>query len=96
MFAKLKNLISKQPTAETLPFEDNIAGTSSQGQIPQCPFSKKGSLPQGKEQQKCPVTGKAVPDAELNSDSEEEKPKGGCPFMGGTSDKKKNPSLNLS
>jgi hypothetical protein len=32
----------------------------------------------------------------VNSDSEEEeKPRGGCPFMGG-SDRKKNPSLGLA
>jgi len=96
MFAKFKSLLSKASTTESLPLEDSITGTTNEGQIPQCPFSKKGSAPQGKEQQKCPVTGKAVPDAEANSDSEDEKPKGGCPFMGGTSDKKKNPSLNLS
>lgn len=44
---------------------------------------------------KCPVSGKAAPKTEENSDSEEEKPRGGCPFMGG-SDKKKNPNLGLN
>lgn len=40
---------------------------------------------------KCPVTGKSV---EADSDSEEEeKPRGGCPFMSGSSQKKKNPDL---
>jgi len=40
---------------------------------------------------KCPVTGKAV---DVDSDSEEEeKPRGGCPFMSGSSQKKKNPDL---
>ena len=45
---------------------------------------------------KCPVTGKAVEQPEVDSDSEEEKPKGGCPFMNGTSNKKKNPDLKMN
>lgn len=46
---------------------------------------------------KCPVTGKAVEEGKVDSDSEEEeKPQGGCPFMGGASSKKKNPNLNLT
>ena len=32
---------------------------------------------------------------ESNSEDEDEKPKGGCPFMG-TSSKKKNPGLNMT
>lgn len=45
---------------------------------------------------KCPVNGKTQEKKEVQSDSEEEeKPRGGCPFMGG-SDKKKNPSLGLT
>ena len=43
---------------------------------------------------KCPVSGKT---ADVDSDSEEEeKPRGGCPFMSGGSDKKKNPDLKQS
>lgn len=59
-----------------------------------CPYSKgkAGSMP---ADSKCPVSGKAAPKTEENSDSEEEKPRGGCPFMGG-SDKKKNPNLGLN
>jgi hypothetical protein len=42
------------------------------------------------------VSGKAADAGKKDSDSEEEeKPRGGCPFMGG-SDKKKNPNLNLT
>ena len=71
MLAKIKSLLGQQSTQHALPLEDSISGASSETKIPQCPFSKESSLPQGKQQQKCPVTGKAVPDAELNSDSEE-------------------------
>ena len=49
-----------------------------------------------KELQKCPVTGKEVKEQADDSESEEEKPQGGCPFMGGGSDKKKNPNLKLT
>lgn len=46
-------------------------------------------------EQKCPYKGnKNTQEAEL-SDSEDEKPRGGCPFMGG-SEKKKNPGLAVN
>ena len=53
--------------------------------------------PGAKEPQTCPVTGKATNPEQVDSDSdgEEEKPKGGCPFMG-TSTKKKNPGLSVT
>lgn len=44
---------------------------------------------------KCPVSNQQAPNASADSDSEDEKPKGGCPFMG-TSNKKKNPDLVLN
>ena len=42
------------------------------------------------------MAGKNANNQNKDSDSDEQqKPKGGCPFMGG-SDKKKNPNLNLN
>ena len=95
MLTKIKNLFGNQPLP---PHPASLLSSQHphpdlKGDAAQCPFMSKQDKKE-ESTQKCPVTGKAV-NAEVDSDSEEEKPKGGCPFMGGTSDKKKNPNLNL-
>ena len=89
MLDKLKSLIgltnSSSPSSPT----DRFNHPPTEGQDPaQCPFMSKKSKENPQEAETCPVTGKADTDP-VGSDSEEEKPLGGCPFMG-TSEKKKN------
>lgn len=95
MFSKIKNMFtSAQPSATSTeaPFQHPKMG---EGDASQCPFMKNKKEQSGNVD-KCPVSGKGKEKNEVQSDSEEEeKPRGGCPFMGG-SDKKKNPSLGLT
>ncbi len=66
-----------------------------EGSAASCPYAKK-NMEGEMNKQSCPVTGKKQKENKGQSDSEEEEqPRGGCPFMGG-SDKKKNPSLGLN
>jgi len=90
MLAKFKSLFQKgalppHPADLSSPHSPLSSAATASGQ---CPFAKQPQQPS----QTCPVSGKAGA-AEVDSDSEEEKPKGGCPFMNGTSNKKKNPDL---
>lgn len=94
MFAKLKSLLPFQNNQNQPPLSDQFQHPQVNSKdASQCPFMKK----QAKEQpqaSKCPMSGKEAANPSTDSDSEEEKPKGGCPFMG-TSNKKKNPDLTL-
>lgn len=96
MFSKIKNMFSSSPSNpinnQEIPFQHpKIA----EGDASECPFMKN-KKEQTTNADKCPVNGKSQEKKEVQSDSEEEeKPRGGCPFMGG-SDKKKNPSLGLT
>lgn len=66
------------------------------GDAGQCPFMKKNNKQGENNPEKCPMNGKKDQKKQVDSDSEEEeKPRGGCPFMG-ASEKKKNPGLPLS
>lgn len=63
------------------------------GDAGECPFMQKNKGKNQKEGEKCPVTGQNANPGQTDTDSDdEEKPRGGCPFMG-TSQKKKNPGL---
>lgn len=96
MFSKIKNLFSQEPQAplpSAKPF-DHSKLSPEDGE--QCPFSRNAGDSMPNNAKKCPLSGKEASAAEVDSDSEEEKPQGGCPFMSGSSDKKKNPNLNLN
>lgn len=92
MLDRLKNFITRNKGPSTPTLEDRFDHPPTHGQDPaQCPFMSKKSKENKESTGTCPVTGKTQKEP-VDSDSEEEKPRGGCPFMG-TSDKKKNPGL---
>ena len=97
MIAKFKNFFAKQDTNSPPPLSEEFDHSKlMSGDVSQCPFMAKKEKKEEGDMRKCPVTGKEVVKPVEDSDSEEEKPKGGCPFMSGTSDKKKNPNLGLN
>ena len=97
MFSKIQSLFTSAAPQNHIPLHDELDHSRlASKDASQCPFMSKQSKANPEESKKCPVSGKTLPASTEDSDSEEEKPKGGCPFMTGASTKKKNPNLPLS
>jgi hypothetical protein len=72
MFSKIQSLFSKDSSRTATSLSDSFEHPSAgSGDAAQCPFMKQKGKTQEASTDKCPVTGKAVPKGQVDSDSEE-------------------------